>query len=215
MTTELIIIEPAADTLLAVVQPLPDMAILAGQVAPSSVKTYRRDFAAYAAFAGDPETAKDPITLARWRAHLAGETSCSPRTINRMLSAVKRLMAEAGRPLYLGLVTIQEQDADRFFGRESLVTLLVDKLRRGRFLAVLGPSGSGKSSVVLAGLLPALRSRPRTISLLKFSSTTNRSIAAHIAARRRASKRSRTPVGSNWRSFSWRTWSDRCRSWRR
>ncbi len=100
--TDLIIIEqPAIDTRLAVVQDLPDAAILAGQVAPSSVRMYRRDFAAYATFAGSAELAKDPITLARWRAHLAGETKLSPNTINRMLAAVKRIMAEAGQQGYI------------------------------------------------------------------------------------------------------------------
>src|SRR5262245_555002 len=111
MATDLIIIDPVwaplvgalpdgAQSLMAV-QPLPDAAILAGQVAPSSVRMYRRDFAAYAAFAGDPERAKDPITLAHWRAHLAGETKLSPNTINRMLAAVKRIMAEAGQQGYI------------------------------------------------------------------------------------------------------------------
>src|SRR5262245_31972923 len=106
MTTDLIIIDQPADVRAPlsgalVVQPLPDAAILAGQVAPSSVRMYRRDFAAYAQFAGDPETAKDPVTLARWRAHLAGETTLSPNTINRMLAAVKRIMAEAGQQGYI------------------------------------------------------------------------------------------------------------------
>src|SRR5438094_10485707 len=103
MTADLIIIDPptTADTRLAVVQDLPDAAILAGQVAPSSVRMYQRDFAAYAAYAGSAELAKDPITLARWRAHLAGETKLSPNTINLMLAAVKRIMAEAGQQGYI------------------------------------------------------------------------------------------------------------------
>jgi integrase len=56
---------------------------------------YTRDFAAYVSFAGDSSTALDPATLARWRAHLAQATDKSPNTINRMLSAVKRIMREA------------------------------------------------------------------------------------------------------------------------
>jgi len=58
---------------------------------------------------------------------------------------------------YLGLRPFNEADADRFFGREALTEELVRALRESRFLAVVGPSGSGKSSVVRAGLLPALR----------------------------------------------------------
>jgi site-specific recombinase XerD len=69
--------------------------ILAGQLAPSSMAMYRRDFAAYLRFAGSAAAAVDAATLARWRTHLAQETDMSPNTINRMISAVKRLMREA------------------------------------------------------------------------------------------------------------------------
>lgn len=58
---------------------------------------------------------------------------------------------------YLGLRTFQEEDADSFFGRGADVSRLLERLEGGRFLAVLGPSGSGKSSLVRAGLVPALR----------------------------------------------------------
>ncbi|MBK9711505.1 MAG: protein kinase [Kouleothrix sp.] len=62
---------------------------------------------------------------------------------------------------YKGLRAFQEADAADFFGREVLTHTLLARLREpgpfGRFLAVVGPSGSGKSSVVRAGLIPALR----------------------------------------------------------
>ncbi len=62
---------------------------------------------------------------------------------------------------YKGLRPFGEQDSPDFFGREALVSRLVERLgqvaRAGRFLAVVGPSGSGKSSAVRAGLVPALR----------------------------------------------------------
>ena len=61
---------------------------------------------------------------------------------------------------YKGLRAFAAADAGDFFGRERLVERLVARLgapgTRGRFLAVVGPSGSGKSSVVRAGLVPAL-----------------------------------------------------------
>jgi DNA-binding SARP family transcriptional activator len=69
----------------------------------------------------------------------------------------------AGRPRnpYKGLRAFAEDDRADFYGREALVGRLVDRLaevaRHGRLLAVVGPSGSGKSSVVRAGLVPALR----------------------------------------------------------
>ncbi len=62
---------------------------------------------------------------------------------------------------YKGLRTFQEADAVNFFGRRTLIDRLADRMRESgqynRFLAVVGPSGSGKSSVVKAGLIPALR----------------------------------------------------------
>lgn len=79
-----------------------DSALLAGQLAPSSIAMYERDFRAYLAYAGTFDKAMLPATLARWRAHLAQETEMSPNTINRMLSAVKRLIKEAAVQGYLG-----------------------------------------------------------------------------------------------------------------
>ncbi|WP_141612429.1 tyrosine-type recombinase/integrase [Litorilinea aerophila] len=83
--------------------PLPFAAtILAGQLAPSSIAMYQRDFEAYLRFAGSFDQAVDAATLARWRSHLAQSTDMSPNTINRMLSAVKRLMKEAAAQGYIG-----------------------------------------------------------------------------------------------------------------
>jgi energy-coupling factor transporter ATP-binding protein EcfA2 len=64
-------------------------------------------------------------------------------------------VAEVYNP-YKGLRAFQEADADDFFGRETLVDTLVGRLADSRFLAVVGPSGSGKSSAVKAGIIPAL-----------------------------------------------------------
>ncbi len=58
---------------------------------------------------------------------------------------------------YRGLGAFREQDAPFFFGRERFTLLLRDAVERQPFVAVIGSSGSGKSSVVFAGLLPQLR----------------------------------------------------------
>ena len=62
---------------------------------------------------------------------------------------------------YLGLLAFDDTSADRFFGRERLVSELVARLGgtgvESRCVVLVGPSGSGKSSVARAGLLPALR----------------------------------------------------------
>lgn len=59
---------------------------------------------------------------------------------------------------YKGLRAFSEADASDFFGREALVAELVARIEAGdRFLALVGPSGSGKSSAALAGVVPAIR----------------------------------------------------------
>jgi WD40 repeat protein/serine/threonine protein kinase len=58
---------------------------------------------------------------------------------------------------YKGLRPFEQADSEDFYGRELLVDDLINALEQSRFLAVVGPSGSGKSSVVAAGVLPRLR----------------------------------------------------------
>ena len=76
------------------------ISILAGRISKSSMLMYERDFKAYLLFAGSPEAALDATTLARWRTHLAQNTENSPNTINRMLSAVRKIMKEAAQQGY-------------------------------------------------------------------------------------------------------------------
>ncbi len=57
-----------------------------------------------------------------------------------------------------GLRAFEEQEDVLFFGREKQVDELLKKLRHTRFLVVIGSSGSGKSSLVKSGLIPALYS---------------------------------------------------------
>jgi WD40 repeat protein/class 3 adenylate cyclase len=65
--------------------------------------------------------------------------------------------AEVEEAPYKGLATFEVEDAEWFFGRERLVADLVARLAGATLLGVVGPSGSGKSSAVRAGLVPALR----------------------------------------------------------
>jgi WD40 repeat protein/class 3 adenylate cyclase len=57
---------------------------------------------------------------------------------------------------YKGLAPFDDDDVDYFFGREQLVSKLVAALITAPLLGVTGPSGSGKSSLVRAGLVPAI-----------------------------------------------------------
>ncbi|MBZ9638783.1 WD40 repeat domain-containing protein [Streptomyces sp. PSKA30] len=64
---------------------------------------------------------------------------------------------ETSRPPYRGLTRFEPGDAELFFGRDQLVERLTELNRKHRFTAVFGPSGSGKSSLLRAGLIPRLR----------------------------------------------------------
>ena len=58
---------------------------------------------------------------------------------------------------YVGLTAFDELTSDRFYGRERMLKSALQRLSTERFLAVLGPSGSGKSSIVLGGIIPMLK----------------------------------------------------------
>jgi len=63
-----------------------------------------------------------------------------------------------GEAPFKGLQFFDVDDSDLFFGRETLTAKLMDRLRSANFLSVIiGASGSGKSSLVRAGLVPALK----------------------------------------------------------
>ncbi|MBK8905449.1 MAG: WD40 repeat domain-containing protein [Anaerolineaceae bacterium] len=73
------------------------------------------------------------------------------------ITDLEHLPPEAGDSPYQGLHYFEEKDADWFFGRERVTVVLVNRLHETNFLAVVGASGSGKSSVVRAGVIPALK----------------------------------------------------------
>lgn len=93
-----------------------------------------------------------------------------PKVIARLLELAANVRREdapaPGLCPYKGLNFYDESDADLFVGREALTTRLVERVlsvtsngeaTKGQFLAIVGASGSGKSSLVRAGLIPALR----------------------------------------------------------
>lgn len=91
-----------------------------------------------------------------------------PEAARRMLELAAHMRREdapaVGLPPYKGLQYFEETDAELFVGRDSSITLLLDLIAERldsnqRILAIIGASGSGKSSLVRAGLVPALRWR--------------------------------------------------------
>jgi WD40 repeat protein/DNA-binding SARP family transcriptional activator len=93
-------------------------------------------------------------------------TEAVTRDVSDFVAAVLPILAPdapiptISRNPYLGLRAFDESDRKLFFGRDELTERLVSRFAppENRFLAVVGPSGSGKSSVIRAGLVPALRS---------------------------------------------------------
>jgi len=69
---------------------------------------------------------------------------------------VARCPLPVARCPFPGLKAFQTDEPEFFFGREKKVEELTGRLLEERFLAVLGGSGSGKSSLVLAGMIPSL-----------------------------------------------------------
>ncbi|MER7693391.1 hypothetical protein [Streptomyces sp. NPDC097610] len=87
--------------------------------------------------------------VSRWR-EAAAEAAAEPRTED-----------EDAEPPYRGLARFEPGDAELFFGRDELTDRLLELTRSRRFTAVFGPSGSGKSSLLRAGLIPRLRNPDR------------------------------------------------------
>jgi transcriptional regulator with XRE-family HTH domain len=117
--------------------------------------------------------------------------------VSHWLAALNRVRRTPGRPPaggaapYRGLASYQPEDAAWFFGREELalhlVRLATGPGAPGLPLAVVGPSGSGKSSLLGAGLVPRLRSgtaarpRGRPIVLMTPGATPLTALAGRLA----------------------------------
>lgn len=84
--------------------------------------------------------------------------------VERLCEQVKRPRPEAPpKPEcpYPGMKTFNEEDSKNFWGRGNEIDAMVRQLDNYPFLAVIGRSGSGKSSLVFAGLIPALKKSSR------------------------------------------------------
>ncbi|MCA9918484.1 MAG: hypothetical protein KC445_11060 [Anaerolineales bacterium] len=74
-------------------------------------------------------------------------------------------------PPFMGLKYFDAADTSLFFGRETLTAELTEHLQTSNFLAVVGASGSGKSSLVRAGLVPALQQTQPGLKVYVFTPT--------------------------------------------
>lgn len=119
-----------------------------------------------------PEKQSALPAFLRGRRWLRVDAPAEEEDINQLIEAVGGFRAEGPSPIeptgecpFRGLEVFREQDHHLFFGREALSQRIVEYLEANRFIAVLGPSGSGKSSVVQAGAIPALRRRDSALAL--------------------------------------------------
>ncbi len=89
----------------------------------------------------------------------------------KSVGAVRTQHADASICPYRGLYAFREEDAPFFFGREEAIDRLLKKVSTSQLAAVVGSSGCGKSSVVMAGLVPRLRRQrsPNTWDVVVFS----------------------------------------------
>jgi len=96
-----------------------------------------------------------------------GQAIFHPASIEPTSADSKPTSSGIGPNPYKGLMAFQETDGDRFFGREKQIAALWERLRSLhetesaiRILPIYGPSGSGKSSLARAGLIPELARHP-------------------------------------------------------
>lgn len=87
---------------------------------------------------------------------------------------------------YRGLKPFGTDDAEEFFGREADIQAALARLSRSPFLAVSGSSGCGKVSLVLAGLVPALRARGDTVVIIGSGATPIARLRDALSGRGRA-----------------------------
>lgn len=99
----------------------------------------------------------------------AGDTAPAGVVADAATRSAASTMAAAGHAVpnpYMGLRPFGEGDVNDFRGRAALVDRLVAEVASRPFVAVVGPSGSGKSSLVLAGLVPRLRQQRCLVAIM-------------------------------------------------
>jgi DNA-binding SARP family transcriptional activator len=102
----------------------------------------------------DLEVEPSELTLNLYEKLVQGPYEIEPASATAPIDSQKR---PSERPPYKGLLYFDEPDVEIFFGREELTARLVARLHQEQFLLLVGASGSGKSSIVRAGLVPAVK----------------------------------------------------------
>ena len=123
-----------------------------------AIRTFMRRGAAGGAYLDEPKERRAcQALLDYWASQCYSQQLDIPRPLLAAHDATLLPTLADDACTYVGLDAFGENDARHFFGRDDQVTALVARLRTERLVVVTGASGSGKSSLVLAGLLPALK----------------------------------------------------------
>lgn len=138
-------------------EPVPD------RVAQEFLKHFLETFSQGQSLYSSVRTAREKLQglegdfpCASWLPILCQNPAESPKTWKELLESKQGGQTGPARP-YQGLFAFREEDAPLFFGRETFVKQLVAAVNQKSLVGVIGPSGSGKSSVVFAGLIPQLQ----------------------------------------------------------
>lgn len=142
---------------------IPQMIVMREQVPDKVAQVFLKYF--LTAFAGDRKPLYQAVKEARLKLHgLENDYPCASSlpVICQNSSSVPPTWLDLGRrptkiTPYRGLFAFGEKDAEFFFGRENFTDMLVEAVHHQSLIAVIGSSGSGKSSVVFAGLVKHLR----------------------------------------------------------
>jgi WD40 repeat protein len=128
--------------------------------APVVLKVFQDNATRLRGLLGTDKLQVSPVVRSEWEQALAVVNDLCTEALDLSFKALvddQQLPPYDSRCPFRGLDPFKAEDRPFFFGREAWTTRLKQGLAQHNFLAVLGPSGSGKSSVVLAGVIPALQ----------------------------------------------------------
>jgi len=133
--------------------------VLAEMVSPEGIKSYESRQSVWEGVRSEPAKLPDSPWAPAIKKAVAKDREQRYHTAHTLTRALEdvTLRVEGAEDLhpYPGLASFTEEDAEYFFGREADVERLWRRLDRPHLLAIVGPSGSGKSSFIRAGLIPS------------------------------------------------------------
>jgi serine/threonine protein kinase/WD40 repeat protein len=133
--------------------------VLAEMVSPDGLKSFESRKSLWEAVRSEPAQVPDspwaPVIKRAVARDREGRQNSAHTLIRELEDVTLRIEGAEERNPYPGLASFTESDAEYFYGREAEIEAMWRTLEQPHLLAVIGPSGSGKSSFIRAGLIPA------------------------------------------------------------